>query len=420
MRRVEASPGQRERLARMTYDDSCSDVVQYVWRFAEALDISRLQTAWRRTVADVPALRSRFLRDGAGQFTGKVGVLPQGTGPTADSFGQAATLEQFWGHVAAAFDLNHAPLGRLVVLSDNNETLVGFAIDHIVSDAQTARLIIQRLEENSLRSPVLSTVDSDDDFTTTQIQIAADVFPGHRTLAHWSSMGGPYPPLTAALVDRPRQPIEMQLRTFELAVDPASTPAHESGLPAAILGSVSQALVSTVARDSRTGLRVNWIGVSSRRARPSQQQMSGFVANWIGIPVDLPQSASRAEAIIAAKRGIALGIRHQSLAHAEVVRHLEPALYGKRWGPGEHVPPYGLFNFRPPDPSLALFGVQGEFISPRTTVAHGCLRVDVVPQPTAKRIVVHVQIDRTIIDADVWAATYAQLRHLQHHQSQPR
>jgi hypothetical protein len=306
------------------------------------------------------------------------------------------TLEELNALSNQPLDISQAPLARLICRSSSDDSEIILIIDHAISDGQTVRVLLRMLECVLADEPMLE-VNSGHDFIRGEWEAIGDSCLRRRALEHWQKLGGSYPPLTRQEPFAGADQIDMRIAKIYIAFCQEAVDAIDG--PAALLASVSRAvaLESPTHCGRKSGMDVSWIGVSSRRGRPSHQKILGCLANWIGIGLRIDVSKQFASGVTQARRALVEAMRHQRIAHAEVVRSLDPSIYGERWRDGSTVPRYGIFNYRAPDPTLQILGDRGRFVQPDLKpTAHGCLRVDAIPSLEDGGIRVLLQVDQNI------------------------
>ncbi|MFF4948445.1 hypothetical protein [Streptomyces chattanoogensis] len=368
------SPAQRERLTLWASGRPSQDQPTFAWSFPCAVSPSRARSVWEAVVARYDTLRSVFADGGDGTFRCR---REPAAAIAAQTFVETSP-EEFFDALCAPVALLGGALARLVVSPGRDETLIGLSIDHLVIDGQCYHRVVAeffaglRGEEPAGPAPVRPDAFYRDELS------AAGSPAGDKVLAYWrrTTGGRTYPPLHAGLARPAGAAVVPETAHATVGFGPSAASARAPlTRSATVLAAVCAGIAETLDLPA-DGETFAMLLQSSRRSSPETAAMAGFLSNWQ--VTTLPVGRRAEELVEPAGSAIFRAARGHHLHHAEVVRRLEPALYGARYLPSEPLPPYALFNYLTEQDVPEVNGVPGTPLEVPPMGAyrlHGALRV---------------------------------------------
>ncbi len=342
-------------------------------------------------------LRTVFSEDSDGsarRHTADVTETLRATFATTDAGG-------FFDVLCARLELFGSPLTRVVHAHDGQHTLVGVCFDHLVIDGHTLRAITDALW-SYLRGEDPAGPDPLPDEEFVLAELAAAGSPAvERDLDLWRELTGgrTYPTAFAGQTRPPGVPAAPETASCEIDID--TTGPLRLTRAAAVLAALTVTLTRTLdAQDEHFTTMVQ----GARRATRRQLRMAGFLSSWLPARVRAGRSAGALAEGAASALLQATSV--QSVHHAEIVRRLEPDLYGLRYHPTERLAPYALFNYlaEPPAPRLARSSGTPLAVPPVPgNVLHGGLRVYGSERPDGRGATI-----RVVADAAVFGTGFAE------------
>ncbi|MET1072481.1 MAG: hypothetical protein ABWY11_07540 [Umezawaea sp.] len=226
-------------------------------------------------------------------------------------------------------------------------------------------------------------------------------------LAYWRATSGglTYPPFFDDLARDPGVPAAPE--TAVTAVDlSGSVGAGQARMSRA--AALLAAVTASLARVSDTRSRhFTTLVQGARRTNRSELRMAGFLSTWllakVPVGVDVDQASG----------ALLRAMSAHSVHHAEVVRRLEPHLYGARYRRTEGLPPYALFNFQSAAEPPRLACGEGRVLTVPPVpgnILHGGLRIYGTEQTGTGAVDVRVVADAAVLGpgfADAVAADLA-------------
>lgn len=207
-RRFAAAPGQQAlwTLAAFSPESASAYNQSLVLRLSGTLDAPALSAALADLVARHDSLRMRFENDGA------TAVIEPEARVALDqaAFTDAADLDRFVREMAAQpFDLAHAGMLRMALLSGGTETALVLVQPHIVTDGWSLQVLANELgalytARLAGSEPALPAPAAYERFADVARDAAADA----EAAAHWQSVFAPPPAPLALPTDRPRPPLQ--------------------------------------------------------------------------------------------------------------------------------------------------------------------------------------------------------------------
>jgi hypothetical protein len=363
------SLAQRERLSVWQSGTRCHDQPTWAWRFPARLDPDRARAAWTEVLARFPSTRTVFEPDD----TGGTGVSRDCWTPerTAAATFAAPGAGDFFEALCRRLELLGGPLVRLAWAADGTETLVGVCFDHLVVDGHVVRMLLSELWTRLSGEPVTRPDPlPDDDFVRAELAAAGSAA-AERDLEHWrrTTGGRTYPAPFPGLTRDPGVPAAPETAWCELELTDRSLLTRS----AAMLSALTLSLARLTGHE---GEPLTTLVQGTRRGTRAELQMSGFLASWL--PARVPPVGSVAAATGTTTRALLAAMSAHRIHHAEVVRRLEPELYGARYRPAEVLPPYALVNYQTDLPAARVGGVTGERLAVPPVpgnILHGGLRV---------------------------------------------
>ncbi|PRH77900.1 hypothetical protein C6N75_17925 [Streptomyces solincola] len=368
------SQAQRERLTLWAGGQPTQDQPTFAWTFARPITARRARAAWEALVARYETLRSMFEETGSGTFACRRRPADE---IAAQTFVETPR-ERFFAELCAPVTLIEGPLARLVVSPGRDETLIGLSIDHLVIDGHShARVVTDlftRLSGGAFTEPAPTPAD---DFYREELR-AAGAPAGDKALAYWrrTAGGAAYPPLHPSLSRTPGAPVSPETAhcevDFETSADCTRAPLTRSAMVLASVAAAIARILDLPAGEDPFTLLLQ----SSRRSGPEKLAMAGFLSNWqvAGFPV----SHDAGQLLPEVSSAIFRSMRGHPVHHAEVVRRLQPELYGARYVPSEPLPPYALFNYLAAQATPRVDGTPGTPLDVPPMGAyrlHGALRI---------------------------------------------
>jgi hypothetical protein len=335
------SLAQLERLSVWQSGYQCADQPSWAWVFQEVIDDSAVRTAWERTLSRYGYLRTVFIEDN--------GLLRRDQWPVAEALSKSfvvAEPEVFEEEVNKPLLFLGGVLTRIVHSVSGRESRIGLCFDHMIIDAGTAGMVIADLwrylrgEDPTGPDPV-----TPDEFIRRELEAAQSHAVVERVLSHWrrNAEGLAYPPPYPGLERKPHMASRPEVAFAEVRLADLAGPRRIPLFDAtAVLSAASAAIIR--ARAPGAGVsHFTTLVQGSRRKTAHDMRTIGFLANWL--VMRLPASPDPATVRLRALRSLMGAMAVQDIHHAEVVRLLQPELYGARYQPREVVPPYAMFNY---------------------------------------------------------------------------
>lgn len=360
------SLAQRERLEVWRSGTRCHDQPTWAWAFPARLDPDLVRAAWAAVVTRFPSARTVFEPDGPD--VRRVSWAPDRT--AAATFAVAAG-DGFFPVLSERMELLGGPLVRLAVAADGPGTLLGVAFDHLVVDGHVVRMILTELWARLSGEPVTGPHPlPDDDFVLAELAAAGSAA-AERDLEHWrrTTGGRTYPPPFPGMTRDPAVPVAPETAWGELTLAAPSLLARSAAMLSALALSFGRLT-------GHAGEPLTTLVQGNRRGTRAELRTSGFLASWL--PARVPPVSSTAAAIGPTGRALLSGLSAHRIHHAEVIRRLEPELYGARYRSSEALPPYAMVNYQTELPPARAGGVVGEPLTVPPApgiVLHGGLRV---------------------------------------------
>lgn len=149
----------------------------------------------------------------------------------------------------------------------------------------------------------------------------------------------------------------------------------------------------------------------ARRFTKKDARTAGLLANWL--VASLPFTPQAATVRKAAAGALLQAMQACDLHHAEVVRLLEPELYGARYLPADSLAPYAMVNHRAELPEARIAGTAGvplELPPAGPEVMDGGLRVWATESTDHSGVRMRIVVDATVFGAGYAAELAAGLR----------
>jgi len=395
-RAVDSEPislAQRERLMLWQHGESCLDQPTYAWVFAVEVGQEVVRDAWTTVLSRFANLRTSFFVDSDETLTRRHLDTPA----VVDQAFVSTDSDLFFTELCRPLSVLGGVLTRMVHAVDSGETMIGICFDHLVIDGHTVGMILTEfwglLCGEMPRTPPPT---SDAPFVARELAAAASP-QVERDLDHWREKAGglTYPPPFMG-VSRNSAKSAMPETAF-CEVDLSGLAARgraRMSRASALLSTLTVSLVRTLGSDER---HFTTLTQGTRRTNRSELKMAGFLSTWLLARVPVDTSAARG--MDQSASALMDAMTAYSVHHAEVVRRLEPHLYGARYRATENLPPYSLFNYQVEPVLPRLSSVEGrKLVVPPVAgnILHGGLRVYGNEHPDAETVTVRVVADASV------------------------
>ncbi|HJQ01732.1 MAG TPA: condensation domain-containing protein [Jatrophihabitans sp.] len=313
-------------------------------RVGAALDLDRLRLAWQRLLTARPVLRARFdLQAGAWS-------VPAPDSPAAAEL-DTTDADRFTSALVLPFDYAAGPIARLVVVSEQDQTLVGLAVEHLVSDGWT----LSQLWDDLVRAYSAQEIASESrfvDYVAAQNAHLETPETQRRVEDYGATLieaGGAIPALHLASVDSAASAVELhtRLRKAEMHYT-VDGPTWQRVLDAARGRGMSGPNLLLAALHVALGELTHRTAVGStlavaNRLKPIDRSAAGWYASKLLVPADTRGAAADpADYLSRWQQRLWLALDHSDIPWAYLLYRLNPADYGRFT-----QTPFASFNFQP-------------------------------------------------------------------------